>query len=149
MTLKHTLQSALTTAMKAQDRDSKRTLRLVLSVIKLVEVDEGVEVDDSRILSILQKELKTREDIIIEAKTVDRNDLIKQAEKEMEILSKFLPRQMSPKELEELTYDVIEEVGAKNLKDMGNVMKNLMPKLKGRASGQDASRIVRNVLQND
>jgi len=148
MTLKQTLQNTLTKAMKAQDEDTKRTMRLVLSSIKLVEVDEGGEVDESRILSILQKELKTREDIILEAKTVNRVDLINKAKNEMKILSQFLPKQISEHDIEQLALEVIEEVDAKSIKDMGIVMKNLLPKLKGRASGQAVSRIVRNLLIN-
>jgi len=148
MTLKQTLQNTLTKAMKAQDEDTKRTMRLVLSSIKLVEVEEGGEIDESRILSILQKELKTREDIILEAKTVNRVDLINKAKNEMVILSQFLPKQISENDIEQLAQEVIEEIDAKSIKDMGIVMKNLLPKLKGRASGQAASRIVRNLLLN-
>jgi len=148
MTLKQTMQEALTKAMKTQDEDTKRTMRLVLSEIKLVEVEDGGEIDDSRILSILQKELKTREDTIVEAKTVNRIDLINQAKKEIEILSQFLPKQISETELEQLAHLVIDEIGAKSIKDMGIVMKNLIPKLEGRASGQAASKIVRNLLSN-
>ena len=148
MTLKQTMQEALTKAMKTQDEDTKRTMRLVLSEIKLVEVEDGGEIDDSRILSILQKELKTREDTIVEAKTVNRIDLINQAKKEIEILSQFLPKQISETELEQLAHLVIDEIGAKSIKDMGIVMKNLIPKLEGRASGQAASKIVRNLLSD-
>jgi len=148
MKLKETLQKTLTTAMKARDEDTKRTIRLVLSSIKLAEVEDGNEIDEQRILSILQKEVKTREDSIEEAKTIERVDLINKAKKEIEILSQFLPKQMTEEELEQLALDIIEDIGAESIRDMGNIMKNLMPKLKGRASGQDASRIVRKLLQN-
>jgi len=148
MKLKETLQNSLTTAMKARDEDTKRTIRLVLSSIKLAEVEDGNEIDEQRILSILQKEVKTREDSIEEAKTIERVDLINKAKKEIEILSQFLPKQMTEEELEQLALDIIEDIGAESIRDMGNIMKNLMPKLKGRASGQDASRIVRKLLQN-
>ena len=147
MKLKNEIQTALTAAMKARDEDTKRTLRLVMSSIKLSEVEDRGELDDSRILSILQKEVKTREDSIQEARQAGREDLVKAAEREIEILNQFLPKQMAADELRVLAKQVIEETGATSIKDMGTVMKDLMPKLEGRASGQDASKIVRDLLQ--
>lgn len=148
MNKKQEIRQALTTAMKAKDEDTKRTLRLVLSSIKLTEVDEGGEISDERILGILQKEVKTREDTIEEAKQASREDLIKAAEKEIEILNHFLPKQLTQDELSELAKGAIEEAGAESIRDMGQVMKILMPKLAGRASGQDPSKTVRQLLQN-
>ena len=147
MNIKQTIQAALTKAMKARDEDVKRTLRLVMSTIKLSEVEIGGEIDDARILSILQKEVKTREDIIEEAKTAQREDLVKAAENEIIILNQFLPQQMSQDALTQLAEEVIKETNATTLKDMGEVMKILMPRLEGRASGQDASKTVRDLLQ--
>lgn len=146
--MKQTIQSALTAAMKAKDEDTKRTLRLVMTAIKFAEIEKGGEIDDQRVLSILQKELKTRQDSIQEAKQANRTDLIDTAEKEIVILNRFLPQRMVDEELVELAKNIIAETGASTLRDMGEVMKILMPKLAGRASGQDASKIVRELLQN-
>jgi len=148
MIMKQTIQSALTAAMKAKDEDTKRTLRLVMTAIKFAEIEKGGEIDDQRVLNILQKELKTRQDAIQEAKQANRTDLIETAEKEIVILNRFLPQRMVDEELVELAKNVIAETGASTLRDMGEVMKILMPKLAGRASGQDASKIVRELLQN-
>ena len=148
MKLKNEIQKTLTSAMKARDEDTKRTLRLVMSSIKLAEVEERGEIDDTRVLSILQKEVKTREDSMQEAKQANRQDLIDAAEKEISILNQFLPKQMDQEELAALAREVVKETGAESMRDMGQVMKNLMPKLEGRASGQDASKIVREILQN-
>jgi uncharacterized protein YqeY len=147
MNKKEEIQKALTTAMKARDEDSKRTLRLLMSSIKLAEVEKGEEIDESRILSILQKEIKTREDSIEEANQANREDLVQTAKKEMTILSQFLPKQLSQDELRSLAVQVIDETEAKSMQDMGKVMKILMPRLEGRASGQEASRVVRELLQ--
>jgi hypothetical protein len=148
MNKKQEIQKALTTAMKARDEDTKRTLRLVMSAIKLAEVEEGGELDDNRVLSILQKEVKTREDIIAESEQASRPDLVEAAQKEMDILNAFLPKQMDAAELKALAQEVITEVGATSMRDMGEVMKHLMPKLQGQASGSDASKAVREILQN-
>ena len=148
MNMKQTIQNRLTAAMKAKDEDTKRTLRLVMTAIKFAEVEKGGEIDDQRILGILQKELKTRQDAIQEAKQANRHDLIEAAEKEIVILNRFLPQRMDEKELVELAKNVIAETGASTLRDMGEVMKILMPKLAGRASGQEASKIVKELLHN-
>ena len=147
MNKKQEIQTALTAAMKARDEDTKRTLRLVMSSVKLAEVETGKELDDARILSILQKEVKTREDMIEEAKKADRDDLLQAAQCELDILGQFLPQQMGPDELKTLAKSAIEEAGATEMRDMGKVMSLLMPKLEGRASGQDASKAVRELLQ--
>lgn len=148
MNIKQVIQEALTTAMRARDEDTKRPLRLVMSSIKLAEVEEGGEIDNSRILSILQKEVKTREDAIEDAKKANRQDLVNAAEKEILILNHFLPKQMSQDELKTLAQDIIDDIGTSTMRDMGEVMKRLMPQLEGRASGQDASKVVRELLQN-
>ena len=147
MNKKQEIQNALTAAMKSRDEETKKTLRLVMSVIKLVEVESSTEIDDSRVLNILQKEVKTREDTIIESKTANRPDLVASAEKEIEILKQFLPEQMTLDELTTIIQSVIEETGASNIQEMGKVMKQLMPLLEGRASGQEASKIVRDLLE--
>lgn len=147
MNKKQEIQQALTAAMKARDEDTKRTLRLVMSAIKLAEVEANGELDENRILGILQKEVKTREDIIAESKQANRDDLVEAARKEMAILNQFLPQQMDPAELKALAQGVITEIGASSVRDMGEVMKHLMPKLEGRASGSDASKAVREILQ--
>lgn len=134
--------------MKARDEDTKRTLRLVMSSIKMAEVETGGELDDDRILAILQKEVKTREDIIAESEKANRPDLAQAAQKEMDILNTFLPQQMDAAELKKLAQEVIAEIGASSMRDMGEVMKHLMPRLQGRASGSDASKAVREALQN-
>ena len=148
MNKKMEIQKALTAAMKSKDEDTKRTLRLVLSSIKLAEVDAGKPIDDDKILGILQKEIKTRDDAIGEAKTANRADLIQKAQTEKEILIRFLPEQLATDQLQTLAEKIIEETNAKGMADMGRVMKILMPRLQGRATGQVASKIVREILQN-
>ena len=148
MNKKQEIQQALTAAMKARDEDTKRTLRLVVSAIKMAEVELGGELDDNRVLGILQKEVKTREDIIAESEKANRPDLVEAAKKEMAILNIFLPQQMDAEALKSLVQEAIAETGATGMRDMGEVMKVLMPKLQGRASGSDASKAVRELLQN-
>ena len=147
MNKKPEIQNALTSAMKLRDEETKKTLRLVMSTIKLVEVDSGTEIDDSQVLNILQKEIKTREDTIVESKKANRQDLVTNAEREIGILNQFLPKQMTHDELTTIARSVVKETGASNIQEMGKVMKQLMPLLEGKASGQEASKIVRDLLE--
>jgi len=147
MNKKQEIQQSLTAAMKSRDEATKRALRLVLTSIKLAEVETGKELDDERILGILQKEIKTRDDSIKEAQQAHREDLVQQAQIEKEILSRFLPEQMNADDLKNLADEIIQNSGAKSMADMGKVMKELLQKLQGRASAQDASKVVREQLQ--
>lgn len=146
MNLKNEIQKALTAAMKAQDEDTKRTLRLLMTSIKFAEIEEGKELEDQRVLNILQKEVKTREDSIKEAQIANRQDLIDAATREITILNGFLPKQMDYTELTALAKQVIQDTGASSVRDMGSVMKILLNQLEGRASGQEASKVVRDLL---
>lgn len=147
MDTKQKLQEALKDAMRARDEPRKRTIRMALSNIKLAEIDRGEELDENAVLAILQKEVKQRQEVIEESKTANRPDLAEEAELEIAILQEFLPAQLAPEELERIARQVIEEVGASSMSDMGSVMKVLIPRLEGRASGQEASQMVRNLLQ--
>ena len=146
MKLKEKLQNDLKDAMRSGDDLRKRTLRMVLSSIRLSEVEKRRELDDDEVLSIIQKEVKTRKESIEEAKHADRPDLVEATEAEIGVLDVYLPQQLSEEELEALAKEAIAEVGATNVREMGQVMKVLIPRLKGRATGQQASQVVRKLL---
>jgi uncharacterized protein YqeY len=139
------LRDDLKDAMRAGDGLRKRTLRMALSAIKLAEIDEG-ELDENAILAIIQKEIKSRQETIEDAQRSGHQELAQESQKEIEILKAYLPEQLSPEELENLARQAIEEVGASSMREMGQVMKVLMPKLQGRATGQQASQAVRKLL---
>jgi hypothetical protein len=147
MSAKIDLENALKDAMRANDDTRKRTLRMALTSIRLAEVEKGAPLDDSAVQSILQKEIKSRQESIEEARRANRPDLIDPTLAEIAVLENFLPQQLSPEELENLASQVIQELGATNIKEMGQVMKVLMPRLQGRAAGDQASQVVRRLLQ--
>lgn len=147
MNTKQRIQQALTQAMRDRDEVRKRTLRLALLAIKMAEVEQGGELDDAGVWTVLQKEIKERHETIEGARQAGRDDLIAQAEAEIAVLQEFLPPPLSPEELEALAREVIAEVGATSPRDMGKVMKALMPRLQGRATGSEASQVVRRLLQ--
>jgi hypothetical protein len=147
MNVKEQLQNSLKDAMRSGDTVRKSTLRMALSAIQLAEVEKrGQELDDTAMLAILQKEIKSRNEAIQDAEKAGRPDLIDASKAEVEVLKGFLPEQLSQDEWEELARQVIEEVNATDMRSMGQVMKVLMPRLGGRATGNQASQTVRKLL---
>jgi len=146
MDTKQKLETALKEAIRNKDELRKRTIRMSLSDIKLAEVEKKRELSDAEMLAILQKEVKERQDVIEESKRANRPDLVSKAEEEKAIIEEFLPEQLSEEELQKLAQDAIDEVGATSMRDMGSVMKVLIPRLEGRATGQQASQAVRKLL---
>jgi len=147
MSIKEQLTKALINAMKSGDKEKKLTVRMILSNIKNAEIDNRKPLEEDKIILLLYKEIKMRKDSLDAAIKADRQDLIKQSNNEIVIIKSFLPESLSQAELEVLVRGVIEEVGATSIKDMGNVMKTLLPRLKGRASSAEASKIVRTHLK--
>ena len=148
MSLKADLQNEFKEAMRAKDEVRKNTLRMALSAIKQIEVDEQKELDDADVLRVLQKEVKSRQEAIAEAETANRPDLIEEGVEEIAVLEAFLPPAFSEAELENIVAETIAEVGASSPADMGNVMKAVMPKIAGRADGSQVSQMVRQKLQS-
>lgn len=145
---KESLQKDLTEAIRSKDDVRKRALRMVLSAIKLVEIDHRASLDEPTILGILQREVKSRQETIEEAKQAGRNDLVASTLAEIEVLQVYLPQPLGEDELTELVQLAIEEVGATTSQDMGKVMKVLMPQIQGRADGKIASNLVRGLLSS-
>ncbi len=147
MNIKQQLENDLKEAMRNKDELRKRTLRLTLTDIRLAEVEKGGALDDPALMALLQKEIKSRHESIADAERAGRPDLIEEVRAEIGVLEAYLPRQLSPQELEELARQAIAETGATSPKEMGLVMKILIPKLQGRAAGNEASQIVRKLLE--
>ena len=132
--------------MKANDDVARRTTRMALAGIKQAEVDRQTTLDDAAVMSLLQKEIKNRREAIEEARKANRPDLISDNEAEIKVLEGFLPKAMDPEELGALARAAIEETGASVPADMGKVMKVLMPKVAGRAAGDQVSAAVKELL---
>jgi uncharacterized protein YqeY len=144
---KSDLEAALKDAMRANDTIRKNTLRMTLSAIKNSEKLEGKELDDAATVSILQKEVKSRQETLAESEKAGRADLADNAKAEIKVLEEFLPAQMKPEELEALVLDAISETGATTMSDMGKVVKLAMQKAEGRADGSQISQLVKSKLQ--
>jgi len=147
MDIKTELNNAVKESMKSGNEVRKRTVRMVLAAIKQVEVDKRILLDDAAVIAILQKEIKLRKEALEEARKANRMDLASDAQDEIDILNVFLPEGLSVEELRVLVLAAIAETGAVLPSDMGKVMKVLLPKVAGRAPGDQVSAQVREILQ--
>lgn len=146
MEIRKELENLLHEAMRNKDELTKNTVRMVLSSIKLAEIETRKPLDDQGIISVLQKEVKMRKETINELEDADRGDLVEKAEAEMKILEKFLPAQLSDEDIKVMAQKVMAEVAATSPADMGKVMKNLLPLIKGQATPDRVSSIVKQLL---
>jgi len=146
MTLKQVLENDLREAMRSKNETSLKTIRLVMSTVKLSEIEKGNPLDDNAIMAILQKEIKSRKESIVDAEKASRSDLVAAANAEIAILEAYLPKQMAEAELHELIRTAIADLNASAPSDMGKVMKAVMPKVQGRVAGDALSQAVRKLL---
>ncbi|MFY0664944.1 MAG: GatB/YqeY domain-containing protein [Natronospirillum sp.] len=143
MSLKTDLTNAMKDAMRAQDKARLGAIRMMLSEIKRVEVDERIELSDERILAILDKMQKQRRDSVSQFAAAGRQDLVDVEEAELEVISQFLPAQLSEAELQALVQSAVNETGAQSMADMGKVMAILKPQVQGRADMAVVSKLVK------
>jgi uncharacterized protein YqeY len=147
MSLKEVLQQDLKTAMKEKDSIRKNVITMVRAGILQIEKDKRIELDDEGVIEVIAKGLKQRKDSIVEFEKGNREDLIENINKEIDVLMSYLPQQLSQDEVSKIVAETITEVGATSAKDMGKVMSALMPKVKGRADGKLVNIIVKQQLQ--
>ena len=144
--LKNRITEAMKDAMRNQAKARLSAIRLILAEIKRVEVDERIEVDDTRVLSILDKMNKQRRDSIAQFEAAGRDDLVATEKAEMAVIAEFLPAALSAEELNTLITGAISASGAQTMRDMGKVMALLKPKLQGRADMGAVSQAIKERL---
>lgn len=149
MSIKDQLTADMKQAMKDREAGKMRlaVIRMVRANIKNVEINDKRELNDDEVLAVLMKEVKMRQDSLEEFEKAGRDELVAQAKEEIEILKKYLPKALSDDELKAIVAEVIAEVGATTMKDMGKVMPAVMAKTKGRADGKRINAIVRDLLK--
>ncbi len=131
--LKQRITDDMKAAMKGGDKPRLGVIRLMLAAIKQIEVDERIELDDARVLSVLDKMVKQRRDSITQYENAGRTELADQEKFEIGIIQEYLPAQLTEAEIATLIDEAIEATGAASMKDMGKLMGKLKPKLQGRA----------------
>jgi uncharacterized protein YqeY len=133
-------------AMKGHEKIRLSTIRMVRAAIKDAEINKRVELTDDEILDIITRQVKFRRDAIPDYEKANRPDSVQQLQDEIKVLQSYLPKQLSEEEIRTVIRDTIQETGALGPQDMGKLMKNLMPKLKGRADGKQINQLVKEML---
>jgi len=146
MNLKDRLTEDLRQSMRQGDERRKSTIRLVRAAITNAEIEQGEDLGEDEVLAIIAKQAKQRRESVAEFAKGGRQDLVDQEEEELQILLSYLPAQMSRDEIEVAARQVIAEVGATSMAQMGEVMRQLMSQLKGKADGSLVNQVVREIL---
>ena len=146
MSLKEQLAQDLKLSMKEKDTVKKNAVQSIRAAITQVEIDTRAELDEAGVIEVIAKELKRRKDVLPEYEKSGRDDLIADLKKEIDIIMGYLPSQLSHDELDEIVKAAVEATGASSMKDMGKIMAEVMPKIKGRADGRAVNEIAKNYL---
>jgi uncharacterized protein YqeY len=143
---KESLEADLKSAIRGGDEVRKRTLRMLLSALKLMEVEKRQPLGETELLTALQREVKSRREAIADAERAGRSDLVASSQAELDVLQAYMPAALSSDDLQRLARAAIEEASAAGPQDMGKVMKVLMPQVQGRADGKHVNDLVRTLL---
>ena len=144
--LKEKLMDDLKTAMRDKDALKKDTVQMIRAAILQVEKDNGVTLEDDKIIEIIAKEAKKRKDAAADFEKSGREDLIEKNQKELEIITSYLPKQLSVEEIEVIVKEIIATLGATSMKDMGNVMKEAKARIGAAADGRTINEVVKELL---
>ena len=147
MSLSERLNENMKQAMRDKDKFKLSTIRMVRSTIKNLEIDLKRDVNDEEVLDILSREIKQRKDALQEFEKAGRDDLTSNLRAEIEIISEYLPAQLSEEEIKVIVQQTILETGASSKADMGKLVSALLPKVRGRADGKVVNQIVQQLLQ--
>lgn len=144
--LKEKLLEDMKISMRDKNVIRKNVIQMVRAAILQVEKDKQIELDDNQITEIIAKESKKRKDSLSDYEKSGREDLIKEINQEIEILSEYLPKPLAREEIEKIVEEIIKTVGATTIKDMGTVMKEAKAKIGPAADGKTINEIVREKL---
>ena len=134
--------------MKSRSKERTSTLRMLKAAIKNAEIAQGQLLEDASVTEVLSREVKRHRESIAEFAKANRHDAVGKEEAELAIILEYLPQQMSQEEIENISRQVMEEVGASSPQDKGKVMSKLMPQLKGKADGKLVNEVVMQLLEN-
>ena len=148
MTILERLNSDLKDAMKNKDSFALSVIRMAKGAIQLETINKKKELSEDELVSIISKQIKLRKDSISEFEKAGRNDLVEQNKKEIELLTKYMPEQLSEEEINSIIDEIFEKINPTSSKDMGLIMKELSPRLKGKADMGYVNGIIKNKLNN-
>lgn len=144
--LKEKLMDDLKMSMRDKDEIRKNTVQMVRAAILQIEKDKGIEVEDEKIIEIIAKEVKSKKDALVDFEKGGREDLVSQTNNEIAILQEYLPKQLTKEEIKAEVENVIKDLGATSMKDMGNVMKEAKTRIGAGADGRAINEVVKELL---
>jgi uncharacterized protein len=144
--LKQLITDDMKLAMKAQDKSALKAIRMILGAIKQKEIDERIDLDDSQVMTVIQKMVKQRKDSISQFSDAGRTDLVDVEEAELSIINNYMPKQLSEDEIEAAVTKAISDTGAESMKDMGKLMGILKSQLDGKADMGQVSQLIKSKL---
>jgi uncharacterized protein len=147
MSLKARIESELKNAMRAREKRTVNALRLITAAMKQIEIDERIELDDARVLTILDKLAKQRQESITQYEAAERTDLAEQEKFELALIKQYLPEALSESEVDAFITEAFYETDAKSMREMGSIMAYLKPRLQGRADMAAVSALIKAKLQ--
>ena len=148
MTLLEQINKDMVTSMKNKDSFTLGVIRMAKGAIQLESINQKKELTDDEVVAVLSKQIKIRNDSIAEFSKANRLDLVEQNKQEIEVLNRYMPEQLSTEEVEKIIDEVIAIVKPTSSKDMGLVMKEVTPKVKGRANMAEVSSLIKEKLTN-
>ena len=146
MALSETIIKDMTTAMKEQDKFKLSVLRMLKSALQLEKISKNHELSDEEVIAVLKKQVKMRKDSMVEYEKYGKADEVENLSKEVEVLSVYLPEELSEDEIAKVLDEIFEELKPESMKDMGRVMKEATARFAGRADGSLVSNLVRERL---
>ncbi|SFH59024.1 GatB/YqeY domain-containing protein [Pisciglobus halotolerans] len=146
MSLLTTVNEDIKTAMKARDKETLAVLRMIKSSLQNEEIKKGSALNEEEELTVLSREMKQRRESLTEFKSAGRDDLVEKLEKEIAIVERYLPKQLSEDELRAIVKKTADRVQASSMKDFGKVMGAVMSEIKGQADGNEVNRLVKEQL---
>lgn len=146
MSLLATLNEDMKHAMKAKDKETLQVIRMLKAAVQKEQIDAGRDLSDEEELTVLSREMKQRRDSLAEFEKAGRDDLTADVKKEIAIVEKYLPAQLSETEIRDIVKAAIEKTGATSPKEFGKVMGAVMPQVKGKADGNQVNAVVKELL---
>ncbi len=149
MSLVEQINEDVKAAMKSQDKDKLNVIRMVKSALQMAKINLKHDLSDEEAIDVIDKQIKMRNDSIAEFEKAGRNDLVEQYKSEVEILKTYMPEQLTKEEVTKIIDEAFKEINPTSPKEMGLVMKNVTPKVKGRYDMKEISSMIKERLNNN
>lgn len=148
MSLLKQLTTDMVTAMKERDKDTLKVVRMLKAAVQNEKIELGHELSENEEVAVMSREFKQRKESLAEFEKAGRDDLVEATKKELAVVEKYLPKQLSDEEVKKVVRETIDALGADSMKNFGQVMGSVMPKLKGKADGKLINQTVKDELSN-